>query len=264
MFLCPCPHGPVSPSVCLLPCVPVSPMSQCPCPFVPTLISPSLCFHVPISPSLCPHVPVSPSPCPHLHVPVPVSLSPCPHVPMSFSLCPHVPVLMSLCLQVPMSPCPFVPVPVSPYHPGLPVLSRELPSEGPHGLCRVGAGTRDRTCSPFFPDGRLIPSLSPQLRSLTPSPHRRPAMLPLQTLQAAPPRLGGTRKAQRCIFTSSRTVLPHLVALSVQVRLGVQKCSCQLHGASDFVTVHRFGEPGLVSTTTCSAPFTPQSCQQQG
>lgn len=178
MFLCPCPHGPVSPSVCLLPCVPVSPMSPCPCPFVPTLVSPSLCLHVPISPSLCPHVPVCPSPCPHLHVPVPVSLSPCPHVPMSLSLCSHVPILMSLCLQVPMSPCPFVPVPVSPYHPGLPVLSRELPSEGPYGLCRVGAGTRDRTCSPFFPDGRLIPSLSPQLRSLTLSLHRRPAVLP--------------------------------------------------------------------------------------
>ncbi|XP_032977965.1 uncharacterized protein LOC117031601 [Rhinolophus ferrumequinum] len=119
--------------------------------------------------------------------------------------------------KVPVSPCPFVSVPVSPYHPGLPVLSRELPSEGPHGLCRVGAGTRDRTCSPFSPDGSLIPSLSPQLRSLTPSLYRRPTVLPPpETLQAAPPCLGGIRKAQRCIFISSRTALPHLVALSVQ------------------------------------------------
>lgn len=135
LSLCSCPHGPVYPSLCPLPCVPVSPIPPRPVPCVPALVSLSLCPRVPVSP------------CPHLHGPIPVSLSSRPHV------------LMPLCLQVPASPCPLVPVSVSP-HPraGLPVLRGELPRRG------AGAGTREkdmRTSSRVAAAPVPIPSVGP-------------------------------------------------------------------------------------------------------
>ena len=188
LVLCPAPCGPAFPHphvpLSLYPCVPIPvSLSLFPCvPHVPVSLAlfAHHCFPVPVpvapSPvpapgSLGPHVPVPVSPRPRVvsllahhcaPVPVPVSLSRVPvpvslcHVPLPVSPCPH-PVSMPPSSHVPVSPCPCSCVPGPAPRAACPALSRELPSQGLHGLCRVEARTGQKGSRLLPPGWQPLP-----------------------------------------------------------------------------------------------------------
>lgn len=172
MSLCPYTRVPIPVSLSLFPCVPHVPVSLAlfahHCFPVPVPVAPS---PVPAPGSLGPHVPVPVSPRPRVvsllahhcapvpvpvslsHVPVPVSLC---HVPLPVSPCPH-PVSMPPSSHVPVSPCPCSCVPGPAPRAACPALSRELPSQGLHGLCRVEARTGQKGSRLLPPGWQPLP-----------------------------------------------------------------------------------------------------------